>query len=45
VTGVRAQVTTGTLPDGRMYVQEVNNRIASAVRLEIWAGKMDSRET
>lgn len=34
----------GTLPDGRMYAQVVNNRIASSVRLEIRAGKADSRE-
>jgi hypothetical protein len=40
VTGVRTPATTGTLPDGRMYVQVVNNRIASAVRLEIWAGRI-----
>lgn len=39
VTGVRTPVTTGTLPDGRMYVQIVNTRIATAVRVELWAGK------
>lgn len=40
VTGVRTPVTTGTLADGRMYVQVVNNRVASAVRFEMWAGKI-----
>jgi hypothetical protein len=40
VTGVRTPATTGTLPDGRLYVQVVNNRVASAVRLEIWAGRI-----
>ena len=40
LTGARMPVTTGTLPDGRMYIQVVNNRIATAVRLEMWAGKI-----
>lgn len=39
ITGVRSPVTIGTLPDGRMYAQIVNNRIASSVRFEVWAGK------
>jgi len=30
-------VTTGTLPDGRVYLQVVNNRPGSAIRLEIRA--------
>jgi len=40
VTGARTPVTTGTLPDGRMYVQIVNNRVATAARFEMWAGKI-----
>ena len=39
ISGVRTPVTVGTLPDGRMYVQIVNNRAASAARFEVWAGK------
>ncbi|MEX2270720.1 MAG: hypothetical protein WD690_04585 [Vicinamibacterales bacterium] len=41
VTYVNVPVTTGTLPDGRMYLQVVNNRVASTVRLEIRAGKIE----
>jgi hypothetical protein len=40
LTHVSVPVTTGTLPDGRMYVQLVNNRVATAVRFEMRAGKI-----
>ena len=39
ITHVNVPATTGTLADGRMYLQVVNNRVASTIRLELRAGK------
>lgn len=40
LTQVNMPVTTGTLADGRMYLQVVNNRVATVVRLELRAAKL-----
>lgn len=40
ITHVNVPVTTGTLPDGRMYAQLVNNRAGSAVPLEMKAARL-----
>lgn len=39
LTFVSVPVTSGTLPDGRMYLQVVNNRVASTIRLELRAAR------
>lgn len=39
ISRVSVPVTTGTLPDGRMYVQVVNNRAGSVVQLEMKAAR------